>query len=98
MPHGDRAENELGRSGQRLRLRERCTDSKTSRRFATRFRCALTSAGPHFIRARVEALDPERPPKTKHVPDPRENKYQFASYIEKTEGVQILGSGLGNFG
>ena len=39
-----------------------------------------------------------RPPKTKHVLDPRENKYQFAKYIERTEGVQILGGGLGNFG
>ena len=37
-------------------------------------------------------------PKTKHVLDPRENKYQFAKYIERTEGVQILGGGLGNFG
>jgi hypothetical protein len=46
----------------------------------------------------VEALDTERPPKTKHVLDPRENKYQFAKYIERTEGVQILGGGLGNFG
>jgi len=32
------------------------------------------------------------------VPDPRENKYQFAKYIERTAGVQILGGGLGNFG
>jgi len=27
--------------------------------------------------------------------DPRENKYQFAGYIQRTEGVEILGSGLG---
>ena len=59
---------------------------------------ALKSQGPHFICAQVEALDGERPPKTKHVLDPRENKYQFAKYIERTEGVQILGGGLGNFG
>ena len=59
---------------------------------------ALKSDGPHFICARVEAIDVERPPKTKHVLDPRENKYQFAKYIERTEGVQILGGGLGNFG
>jgi thiamine pyrophosphate-dependent acetolactate synthase large subunit-like protein len=59
---------------------------------------ALKTEGPHFICAKVEPLDPERPPKTKHVPDPRDNKYQFAKYIERTEGVQILGGGLGNFG
>jgi thiamine pyrophosphate-dependent acetolactate synthase large subunit-like protein len=56
---------------------------------------ALSSAGPHFIRARVEALDTDGPKKSKRVPDPRENKYQFAGYIQKTEGVEILGSGLG---
>jgi hypothetical protein len=48
-----------------------------------------------LIRARVEALDTDGPKKTKRVPDPRENKYLFASYIQKTEGVEILGSGLG---
>ena len=56
---------------------------------------ALSSDGPHLIRARVEALDTDGPKKTKRVPDPRENKYLFASYIQKTEGVEILGSGLG---
>ena len=56
---------------------------------------ALASDGPHFIRARVEALDSDGPKKTKRVPDPRENKYQFAGYIQRTEGVEILGSGLG---
>ena len=66
--------------------------------FRERMQTALKTAGPHFIRAQVEALDLERPPKTKHVLDPRENKYQFAKYIERTEGVQILGGGLGNFG
>jgi len=59
---------------------------------------ALKNEGPHFVCAEVEAIDTERPPKTKHVLDPRENKYQFAKYIERTEGVQILGGGLGNFG
>jgi thiamine pyrophosphate-dependent acetolactate synthase large subunit-like protein len=66
--------------------------------FREKIQTALKGDGPHFICAQVEALDPERPPKTKHVLDPRENKYQFAKYIERTEGVQILGGGLGNFG
>jgi thiamine pyrophosphate-dependent acetolactate synthase large subunit-like protein len=56
---------------------------------------ALGNAGPHFICARIEALDTERPARTKRLLDPRENKYQFAGYIERTEGVEILGSGLG---
>src|SRR4026207_2208808 len=53
--------------------------------FSTTIKSALKSDGPHFVCARVEALDGERPPKTKHVLDPRENKYQFAKYIERTE-------------
>ena len=63
--------------------------------FRARMESALASDGPHFIRARVEALDQDAPKKAKRVPDPRENKYQFAGYIQKTEGVEILGSGLG---
>ena len=63
--------------------------------FRDKIQNALASAGPHFIRARVDALDKDAPKKSKRVPDPRENKYQFASYIQKTEGVEILGSGLG---
>ena len=63
--------------------------------FRAKIQSAISSAGPHFIRARVEALDKDGPPKTKRVPDPRENKYQFAGYIQRTEGVEILGSGLG---
>ena len=66
--------------------------------FREKMQTALASAGPHLIRARIEALDTERPGRSKRVPDPRENKYQFAKYIEKTAGVQILGGGLGNFG
>jgi sulfopyruvate decarboxylase subunit beta len=66
--------------------------------FRETMQLALKSDGPHFVSAQVEAIDLERPPKTKHVLDPRENKYQFAKYIERTEGVQILGGGLGNFG
>lgn len=56
---------------------------------------ALSSDGPHFICARIESLDNDRPSRTKRLPDPRENKYQFAGYIQKSEGVEILGSGLG---
>ncbi len=63
--------------------------------FCDKIRSALSNAGPHFIRARVEALDRDAPPRTKRLPDPRENKYQFAGYIQRTEGVEILGSGLG---
>jgi sulfopyruvate decarboxylase subunit beta len=63
--------------------------------FRDKIQAGLSSTGPHFIRARIEALDTDAPKKSKRVPDPRENKYQFASYIQKTEGVEILGSGLG---
>jgi thiamine pyrophosphate-dependent acetolactate synthase large subunit-like protein len=63
--------------------------------FRGKIQSALASGGPHFIRARIEALDTDGPKKSKRVPDPRENKYQFAGYIQKTEGVEILGSGLG---
>ena len=63
--------------------------------FRAKIQSALASAGPHLIRARVEALDQDGPKKSKRVPDPRENKYQFAGYIQRTEGVEILGSGLG---
>ena len=66
--------------------------------FREKVQMALKSDGPHFICAEIEAIDLERPGRTKRVPDPRENKYQFAKYIERTEGVQILGGGLGNFG
>ena len=66
--------------------------------FREKIQNALANPGPHFIRARVEALDQDGPPKTKRVPDPRENKYQFAGYIQRTEGVEILGSGLGGGG
>jgi sulfopyruvate decarboxylase subunit beta len=67
-------------------------------KFRETIQTSLKSEGPHFICAQIEALDTERPPKTKHVLDPRENKYQFAKYIERTEELQILGGGLGNFG
>lgn len=63
--------------------------------FRAKVQSALSNDGPHFIRARVEALDIDGPKKTKRIPDPRENKYQFANYIQKTEGLEILGSGLG---
>ena len=63
--------------------------------FREKVKRALSSPGPHFICARIEPLDNERPPRTRRLLDPRENKYQFAGYIQKTEGVEILGSGLG---
>jgi sulfopyruvate decarboxylase subunit beta len=63
--------------------------------FREKIQNALANPGPHFIRARVEALDKDGPARTKRVPDPRENKYQFAGHIQRTEGVEILGSGLG---
>lgn len=65
--------------------------------FRERVQFGLSQPGPHFIDAKVEALDHDRPPRTKRIPDPRQNKYQFANYIEKTAGVQIIGGGLGNF-
>jgi thiamine pyrophosphate-dependent acetolactate synthase large subunit-like protein len=65
--------------------------------FQKRVEAALSEKGPHFIVAKVEALDDLSPARTKRVPDPRENKYRFANYIERTEGVEILGGGLGKF-
>jgi len=63
--------------------------------FERRALAAFSEKGPHVIVAKVEPLDNDRPPRTKRIPDPRENKYRFVSYIERTEGVEILGSGLG---
>ena len=63
--------------------------------FREKIQSALSSDGPHFMRALVEALDKDGPKKTRRIPDPRENKYRFANYIQRTEGVEILGSGLG---
>jgi sulfopyruvate decarboxylase subunit beta len=59
------------------------------------FQKALASSGPHFSCVRIEAVDHDRPTRSKRLPDPRENKYQFAGYIQRTEGIEILGSGLG---
>ena len=64
-------------------------------RFRDKIKTALSTPGPHFICAQVEALDTDRPPRVRRLMDPRENKYQFAGYIQRTEGVEILGSGLG---
>jgi sulfopyruvate decarboxylase subunit beta len=66
--------------------------------FAARVRLALAGSGPHLINALVSELDDERPERARKLPDPRENKYRFARYIERTEGVEILGGGLGRFG
>ena len=66
--------------------------------FRDKVKMVLSNTGPHFICAQIEPIDLDRPGKDKRVPDPRENKYQFAKYIERTTGVEILGGGLGNFG
>jgi sulfopyruvate decarboxylase subunit beta len=66
--------------------------------FRDELQSALSQPGPHFIDARIEALDSDRPARAKRIADPRQNKYQFANYIEKAAGVQIIGGGLGNFG
>jgi sulfopyruvate decarboxylase subunit beta len=56
---------------------------------------ALAKKGPHLIVAKVASLDNDRPARARRLPDPRENKYRFAAYIERTERAEILGSGLG---
>ena len=48
---------------------------------------ALTTDGPHFIWARIEAGRAEAPPLQY---DELENKYRFIRYIEETEGINIL--------
>ncbi|HWH79249.1 MAG TPA: thiamine pyrophosphate-dependent enzyme [Candidatus Binatus sp.] len=48
---------------------------------------ALSSDGPHFICANIEAGRAESPP-LKY--DELENKYHFIRYIEETEGINIL--------
>jgi thiamine pyrophosphate-dependent acetolactate synthase large subunit-like protein len=48
---------------------------------------ALSSDGPHFIWARIEAGRAETPPLRY---DELENKYRFIRYIEETEGINIL--------
>jgi thiamine pyrophosphate-dependent acetolactate synthase large subunit-like protein len=65
--------------------------------FERRVKAALGAEGPHVIVAKIAALDDDRPEKSRRIPDPRQNKYQFAAYIERTEGVEILGGGLGKF-
>jgi len=65
--------------------------------FQRNVEAALSNAGPHFIVAKIAALDDDRPPRTRRVLDPRENKYRFVNHIQKTEGVEILGSGLGKW-
>lgn len=65
--------------------------------FETRARAAFSERGPHLIVAKVEALDNVRPPRKRRLPDPRENKYRFVNYIERTERIEILGGGLGKF-
>lgn len=73
-----------------------CTISSVEE-FEKRALAAFSEKGPHVIVAKVDPLDNDRPPRTKRIPDPRENKYRFVNYIERTEGVEILGGGLGKF-
>lgn len=65
--------------------------------FEQRVKSALSADGPHVIVAKITALDDDRPEKSRRIPDPRQNKYRFAEYVERTEGVEILGGGLGKF-
>ncbi|HEY2986562.1 MAG TPA: thiamine pyrophosphate-dependent enzyme [Candidatus Binatia bacterium] len=58
-------------------------------------KAALARKGPHLIVAKIASLDNDRPARARRLPDPRENKYRFAAYIERTERAEILGSGLG---
>ena len=94
MPTATAAKMNLEAVAKGCGIESACTIEDVSE-FRSRVEIAFSTAGPHFIRARIEMLDEDGPKKSKRVPDPRENKYQFANYIQKTEGVEILGSGLG---
>jgi phosphonopyruvate decarboxylase len=65
--------------------------------FRSRVQECLTTIGPHFVLAKIERMDIETPPHVRRIPDTKENKYQFVSYIERTENLKILGGGLGKF-
>jgi thiamine pyrophosphate-dependent acetolactate synthase large subunit-like protein len=65
--------------------------------FQNQVQACLATEGPHFIVAKIEPLDSEKPPRVRRIPDTKENKYQFIHYIEATENVKILGGGLGKF-
>ena len=65
--------------------------------FQDHVQACLTTPGPHFILAKIAALDSETPPRVRRIPDTKENKYQFIHYIERTEKMKILGGGLGKF-
>ena len=69
--------------------------AKNVGQFHSSVKAALAKKGPHLIVAKVASLDNDRPGRARRLPDPRENKYRFAAYIERTAGVEILGSGLG---
>jgi thiamine pyrophosphate-dependent acetolactate synthase large subunit-like protein len=77
---------------------ERACTVDTVDAFEQRVKAALAGEGPNVIVAKIAALDDDRPEKSRRIPDPRQNKYRFAEYVERTEGVQILGGGLGKFG
>ena len=69
--------------------------AKNVGQFHRSVKTALARKGPHLIVAKVASLGNDRPARAKRLPDPRENKYRFAAYIERTERAEILGSGLG---
>lgn len=55
-------------------------------------RAALTSAGPHYIVAKIEEDPGGRRLRPKLNLDHLENKYRFQRHLERTEGRQILPS------
>lgn len=55
--------------------------------FRTAAQRALTAPGPIFVNARIEPSIQRVTPKTTDI---FEDKYHFARYIERTEGVEIL--------
>ena len=69
--------------------------AKNVGQFRRSIKTALARKGPHLIVAKIASLDNDRPARARRLPDPRENKYRFAAYIERTERAEILGSGLG---
>jgi len=76
---------------------ERASTIDSADAFEQKVKAALGADGPHVIVAKIAALDDDRPEKSRRIPDPRQNKYRFAEHVERTEGVAILGGGLGKF-
>lgn len=65
--------------------------------FKEHTQACLVNPGPHFIVAKIEGLDSDKPPRVRRLPDTKENKYRFVQHVERTEGLKILGGGLGKF-